>query len=59
VAIPYVAGLVNHIYFVLNLLAVCIFLVGWRLRFGSARLCQYMIMAGSILVLLAFAIGQI
>jgi geranylgeranylglycerol-phosphate geranylgeranyltransferase len=58
VAIPYVMGLVNNVYLALNLLAVGVFLIGWRIRHGSARLCQYMIMAGSILVLLAFAIGQ-
>ena len=52
-------GLVNNVYMALLLVAVGVFLIGWRLRRGSARLCQYMIMAGSIVVLVAFAIGYI
>jgi geranylgeranylglycerol-phosphate geranylgeranyltransferase len=58
-AVPYVMGLVNNVYIMLLLVAVGLFLIGWRLRRGSARLCQYMIMAGSIVVLVAFAIGHI
>ena len=58
-AVPYVMGLVNNAYMVLLLVAVALFLIGWRLRHASARLCQYMIMAGSIVVLAAFAIGYV
>jgi geranylgeranylglycerol-phosphate geranylgeranyltransferase len=57
--IPYIMGLVNNAYLALLLVAVSAFLIGWRLRHGSARLCQYMIMAGSIVVLVAFAIGHV
>jgi len=58
-AVPYVMGLVNNAYMALLLVAVALFLIGWRLRHASARLCQYMIMAGSIVVLVAFAIGYV
>jgi geranylgeranylglycerol-phosphate geranylgeranyltransferase len=58
-AVPYVMGLVNSAYLALLLVAVGVFLIGWRLRHASARLCQYMIMAGSIVVLVAFAIGRV
>jgi geranylgeranylglycerol-phosphate geranylgeranyltransferase len=58
-AVPYVMGLVNNAYMALLLVAVGVFLIGWRLRHASARLCQYMIMAGSIVVLVAFAIGHV
>ena len=52
-------GLVNNAYMGLLLVALGVFLIGWRLRHASARLCQYMIMAGSIVVLVAFAIGYV
>ena len=58
-AVPYVMGLVNSAYLALLLVAVGVFLIGWRLRHASARLCQYMIMAGSIAVLVAFVVGRV
>lgn len=57
--VPCVMGLVNNAYMALLLVAAGVFLIGWRLRHTSARLCQYMIMAGSIIVLVAFAIGYV
>jgi geranylgeranylglycerol-phosphate geranylgeranyltransferase len=56
-ATPYFMGLVNQLYLILLLVGAGIFLIGWRIRSDSARWCQYMIMAGSIVVLVAFAIG--
>lgn len=57
-AVPYVLGLANDAYMGLLAVAVGVFVIGWRLRHGSARKFQYMIMAGSIVVLVAFAIAH-
>jgi hypothetical protein len=46
-------------YFGLMFLALGMSLVAWRLRQSSARLCQYVIMASSLLILVAFGIGSL
>lgn len=58
-AIPYAIGLVNDFYLALLLIGFAVFLLAWQVRQSSARLCQYMIMAGSLVVLAAFAIGSL
>jgi len=57
--VPYGMGLVNNAYLAFILVAAGMFVIGWRLRYGSPRLCQYMIMGGSIAFLVAFAIGYV
>ena len=55
---PYLMGLVKNAYMAVLLVAFGVFLIGWRLRHASARLYQT-IMAGSIVILIAFAIGYV
>jgi geranylgeranylglycerol-phosphate geranylgeranyltransferase len=57
--VPYVTGLVGHVFMALIGLAVSMFMIGWQLRHASAQLCQYLIMAASIVVLIAYATGPI
>jgi geranylgeranylglycerol-phosphate geranylgeranyltransferase len=57
-AIPYALGRVNDGYVALIALALIPFFVAWQLRRRSPRFCQYMIMAGSIVVLAAFGVGS-
>lgn len=57
--VPYAMGLLNDGYFGLMFLALGMSLVAWRLRQSSARLCQYMIMASSLVILVAFGIGSL
>jgi geranylgeranylglycerol-phosphate geranylgeranyltransferase len=58
-AIPYAMDLVNDSYLALMLLAALMSLIAWHLRASSPRFCQYMIMAGSIVVLAAFGFGSL
>jgi geranylgeranylglycerol-phosphate geranylgeranyltransferase len=58
-AIPYGLQLVNDGYLLLMLLAASISVFAWQLRQSSPRFCQYTIMAGSIVVLAAFAVGSL